>query len=206
MTELNTDKLAAYIRSIEGFVYSEQIDSYDHMGAVVVDGILQAGLSYKTVVKPRVMSILNQYGDKKTTDDFISVCAKVGIRNLINFQNGYKPDCIISLLHFLKSNNIQTVRELKLWLRNPDNKNRFIKENKGIGAKTAEYFRILCGDQTVKVDVHMARFLDSAGFANLPLDEAVKLVSNTALKLGVKPSVLDYSIWNYQSNLKTLAR
>jgi hypothetical protein len=45
----------------------------------------------------------------------------------------------------MKNEKVETVPELRDWLGDADNKARFIKDNKGIGAVTAEYFRILSG-------------------------------------------------------------
>ena len=192
-------KLANYIESLDDFKIVEQTDGYDHMGAVVVDGILQASLNYKTVVEPRVMSVLAKYPEAKTTSEFIDICKRDGIKSIINWKDDRKPGYILALLHFLENNLIETVIQLKEFLQTQENKDRFIQENKGIGMVTAEYFRILIGDESVKIDRHLRAFLSLAGFEGCTDKEAIKLITEAAGNLGINPSVLDYSIWSYQS-------
>ncbi len=200
---MEEEKLAAYIESLHGFKYSQEIDRYDHMGAVVVDGILQAGLNYYTTVKPRVDLILQKYGDKKTTNDFIEICDEVGINALINFK-GKRPNWIVGLLGYLQENNIQTTDELRIWLKESENKKRF-KKLDGIKDKTANYFQILTGDDdAVKIDVHLKRFLESAGYSAVANndEQSIDLIRKTAKILQITPAILDHSIWTYQSNKK----
>lgn len=199
MNEKLPTELLQYIESLPEFEIQEQIDAYDHMGALVVDGILQAALTYETVVLPRVKNVLQQYPDVKTTSGFIEVCEDVGIKNIINWKGDKKANYILGLLDFLKSEEVETVPELRDWLADAENKARFIKDNKGIGAVTAEYFRILSGDESVKIDRHVRNFLADAGVPLISDDEAIKVLSEVALKLSTTPSVLDHSIWTYQS-------
>lgn len=192
-------KLIDYINTLGDFDIIEQIDGYDHIGAVVVDGILQASLNYEHVVKPRVMSVLVRYPDAKSTSEFIEICERDGLKSIINWKDDKKPGYITALLQFLKNNKIETVPQLKTFLNDQDNKDRFIKENKGIGTVTAEYFRILSGDESVKIDRHLRTFLANAGMEGITDKEAITLITDAAIKLKLTPSVLDYSIWSYQS-------
>lgn len=202
MSEITSIKLLKYIKSLPNFEIQKQIDVYDHIGALVVDGILQAALSYETVVLPRVKMVLDQYPDIKTTSGFKEVCENVGIKNIINWNGDKKANYILNLLDFLKSNNLETVSQLKVWLANSDNKAKFINENKGIGSVTAEYFRILAGDESVKIDRHLRNFLTDANIPQISDDEAIKVLSDVAQKMDTTPSVLDHSIWTYQSSKK----
>ena len=48
--------LAEYIRAKRDFEIVKSIDgSYGHMGATLTDAVLQAGVKYETVVRPRVL-------------------------------------------------------------------------------------------------------------------------------------------------------
>lgn len=199
MDKKYTTELLLHIKSLPSFEIQKQIDSYDHMGALVVDGILQAALSYETVVAPRVEMVLKQFPNVKTTTGFIEVCEDVGIKNIINWNGDKKVNYILGILDFLKDEGIGTVPQLKDWLNNIDNKERFIVSNKGVGAVTAEYFRILAGDESVKIDRHVRNFLEDAGIPHISDDDAIRMLSDVALKLNTTPSVLDHSIWTYQS-------
>ncbi len=199
MDNIISTKLLQYIKSLPDFEIQNQIDAYDHMGALIVDGILQAALTYETVVLPRVNMVLQKYPDIKTTSGFKKVCENVGIKNIINWNGDKKANYILSLLDYLISENLETVSQLRIWLSDSDNKARFINENKGIGAVTAEYFRILAGDESVKIDRHLRNFLADANMPQISDDEAIKVLSDVAQRLGTTPSILDHSIWTYQS-------
>lgn len=84
------NRLADFIRNAEDFKFSDISTSYNfatgdsfslsvnntrnltnnNMGATIIDGILQAGLNYKNVVKPRVDKFKNEYRNVKTTSEF----------------------------------------------------------------------------------------------------------------------------------------
>ena len=191
----NVNKLVEYIKSLKDFEFSEQIDSYDHMGAVVVDGILQASLKYDTVVKPRIDKLLQKYPKDDTTSKFMNLCKRVGIKEITNWKGERKPNYILGLLTFLHKEGLETVPQLRVWLRDPYNKAKFIQSS----SVTAEYFRILTGDETAKPDRHIKAFLMSAGLGAPSDNYNIELITKTAQKMNVRPSILDYSIWAYQA-------
>ena len=57
---------------------------YNHMGATIIDSVLQAGLNYKYVVYPRVQKILQDFHDYTTTCDFIILMQTIPLVELIN--------------------------------------------------------------------------------------------------------------------------
>ena len=109
-------KLTTYVQSLTDFKLSQTNDSYTHMGAVVVDGILQAGLNYTTVVLPRVNAVITKYPAADTTSKFMKVCVDQGIKEILNWKSDVKPNYIMKLLRFLKDNNIETTSQLHDWL------------------------------------------------------------------------------------------
>jgi endonuclease III len=71
---------------------------------------------------------------------------------------------------------------------------------RGMGPKTIDYFRILCGEQdTAAVDVHLTRFLERAGVRVRDYDHARAVIAEAAALLGVPAARLDHSIWTYMS-------
>ncbi|MEK9207320.1 MAG: hypothetical protein AAB922_02485 [Patescibacteria group bacterium] len=202
----DTLKLISYKDSLNDFVMQQETEPYEHMGAVVVDGILQSSLNYLNVVKPRVNDVLKNYPESKTTSTFLETCDKNGLKNIIRWKDDKKPDYILALLRSLKDRKIETVTQLKEWLDTEENLNDFVSENKGIGDITAQYFRILIGSQSVKVDRHIRKFLGDAGIDTSDDKKSRDIVMLTAQKIGVKPVVLDYSIWKYQSSKSLKSR
>jgi thermostable 8-oxoguanine DNA glycosylase len=69
---------------------------------------------------------------------------------------------------------------------------------RGIGPKTIDYFKILCGEQdTAAVDVHLMRFLELAGAHARDYVQAREVIAGAAAELGVSAARLDHSIWTY---------
>ena len=107
------EKLIQYIYKTEhNFVPVTQRTPYNHMGATIVDSILQAGLNYKTVVYPRVKKLLLFYPDYKTTCDFLILIQTIPLTNLINWTNEVKINRIKELSWFLYNNSIETEANL----------------------------------------------------------------------------------------------
>ena len=72
---------------------------------------------------------------------------------------------------------------------------------RGIGPKTIDYFKILCGEQdTAAIDMHLTRFLEQAGVRVTSYEHARAVVAGAAAELGVPAAQLDHSIWTHMSN------
>ena len=70
----------------------------------------------------------------------------------------------------------------------------------GIGPKTIDYFKILCGEQdTAAIDMHLTRFLEQAGVRVTSYEQAREVIAGAAAELGVPAAQLDHSIWTYMS-------
>lgn len=93
---------------------------------------------------------------------------------------------------------LETVADLRAWLLKPQNIQR-LKEIKGIGPKTADYFKILTGIPTSAIDRHLYNFLAQAGVEVSGYDEAQQVIRETAVLLDIDERTLDYSIWSYMA-------
>ncbi len=164
-TQEKARKLKEYIENLKSFETVTEIDgNYNNMGATIIDGILQAGMNYRTVVKPRVIEYLNKYPAVITTSDFASLTKKIPISELIKWKkDSAKTKRILGLISFFLSKNIETQKDLNKWLLSKDNISEFRKQD-GIGNKTADYFKILSGhNNTSAIDRHLFNFLENAG-------------------------------------------
>lgn len=171
---------------------------YEHMGAVLTEAVLQAGIKYDTVVAPRVQDVLARYPEARTTSGFARVLMLEGAPRLLNWKLDRKMRTLADVTLFLLGEQVETVEELRAWVSAPANVAR-LKRIKGIGPKSADYFKILCGISTSAIDVHLYRFLAQAGVAVKGYDEAQAVIRETAVLLGVEERVLDYSIWVYMA-------
>lgn len=109
------------------------------MGATIIDGILQAGLNYKNVVKPRVDKFKNYHRDKRTTTEFYNLISSNDLSELINMK-GQKIDRIHTIVKFLKNEKIETDDDFYVWLSDNDNL-LGLSNLKGIKSKTIDYLK-----------------------------------------------------------------
>jgi len=180
----------------------DKIDgNYKNMGATIIDGILQAGINYKKVVKPRVDGYLEKYPDKGTVKNFKDLYDSKTLAELIGWT-GFKVKTIEELTKFLIDQKVDTEEEFREWLKEESNINKLMSV-KGIGKKTASYFEILVGHSTSAIDRHLDGFLRDAGLGDLGYSEAQQIISEASVLLGVEESYFDHSIWRYKSMNKT---
>ena len=187
--------LVAYLQSLPGFSLVER-ESYDHMGAIITDTMLQAGVSYSAVRQRRDM--VRGYAEAKTTSGFLSLLARH--RSVGEFLDwgGRKPQWVLGLARFLRNEGVETKADLQAWLRASRNRERLLSRD-GIGRKTRDYLLKLADAGGVAIDRHWIRCLDDAGVAFADYDEAKRIVEAAAAELGVGPSSLDTSVWRHFS-------
>ena len=198
MTE-KSKKLAQYINGLNGFTMVNSIDgNYENMGATIIDGILQPGIKYSTVVRPRVKQYLSDYPEVTTTTKFLSLIERKDLSKIINWKKNAKTERIKNLTNFLVSENVNTEGDFYNWLAVEQNITK-LKSLSGIKDKTADYFKILTGHKTNAIDRHLLDFMKNAGVTVSEYGEAHTIISNTAKILEVDEAYLDHSIWCYMS-------
>jgi hypothetical protein len=207
VSELNTmlitvRKLVSYIKSLPDFqlVKPEIPVPYGHMGATITDGMLQAGTTWKTVVKPRIERLL-KYPEAKRVTGFSELLNKEGASKLLNWKDPEKPSRIIEVIKLFLKEKIETEEDLRSWIQKDDNTLK-LKKLRGIGNKTVDYFKILCGISTPAIDRHLIGFIKRAGIKADSYFEAREILSKTAEQMGIESSLLDHSIWKYMSEGK----
>ena len=189
--------LANFIRR-KDFAPVAQRTPYYHMGATIIDSILQAGLNYHYVVYPRVLKLLTKYPDYKTTCDFIILMQVVPLTELIAWKNPKKLQRIKDLTWFLYNNGIENEDQLVKWLDAENNVNR-LRGGDGIGPKTIDYLKILAGDQAIAIDRHLFAFLELAGIPLCSYQEASLIYGKAAELLDIGQYELDKKVWMYMT-------
>jgi len=199
MTDLNYNKLYDYIRNLDDFLlYRKENSTYDHIGAIIIDAILQSGLNYKTVVFPRVKKFIDSFPEQRTTIDFNVILQNHNIQDLIDWSGSIKTDRIYRLNNFFLEQNILTESDLIFWLQDPENET-LLQSLNGIGPKTVDYLKILVGIQTIAVDRHLKNFVSNAGLFLDSYNNIKSVILVTSEKLNIDPISLDYSIWTYMN-------
>jgi len=217
------NQLADYIRNNKNFKFLDITSSYNYaigdtfslsadnsrnltnnnMGATIIDGVLQAGLNYKNVVKPRVDKFKNENRDVKTTTEFYDLINNTNLSELISFK-GDKVERIHTLVKFLKNEKVETEDDFYNFLSNNDNL-LALSNLKGIKSKTIDYFKILTGHkETLAVDSRLINFIKIVcpDLDNMTYDFAKELLMKTAKSLRVEPATLDFSIWTFMTDKK----
>ncbi|HFG2217226.1 TPA: hypothetical protein ACGF9Q_003625, partial [Vibrio cholerae] len=196
-----SSKLAQFCSELVGFEIIDRVagKTYGNMGATIINGILQSGVKYKTVVAPRVKQYLDNYPLVKTTSDFLKLLESNEIENIIEWKPGAKPNRIKKLANFFQSQSVETESDLFLWFQSPENGSLFLQQD-GIGCKTRDYFKILSGhaDETA-IDRHLYEFIEMAGIECSGYEEASSIIKGASKFLNLDVSVLDHSIWYFMS-------
>jgi len=192
-------RLADYIRGLSDFTLERSPASgYDHMGAIITEAILQAGINYRNVVLPRVHRLRRDYPLARTTSAFADLLRTVGAAELLQFS-GEKLDRVEALTRFFLKERVETEADLRAWLADESNLAR-LREVPGVGPKTVDYLQILAGLDTSAIDRHLSGFLEEAGIAARTYEERKAVIGAAAAELGVDRAALDYGIWKYMAD------
>ena len=176
--------------------------TYRNMGATIIDAVLQAGVKYESVVKPRITSFRQNQKCITTTSEFLKFINSGALPESINWKKeGKKIDRIINLTTFLVKKGIETEQDFAAWLNNDQNILELRSIN-GIGNKTVDYVKILCGIQdTVAIDVHLINFIkdNTSVKIDLPYETAKQILISVANIIKIEPAKLDHGIWRFMS-------
>lgn len=197
--------LINYIKSLPDFNIVAPDIPYYHMGATIADAMLQAGVTWETVVSPRIQRLRQNHPDAKTTREFLELLEHIGARELLEWDHPEKPNRVLGVTRFFVKEGVETEADLREWIENHTNITR-LKRLRGIGNKTADYFKILAGISTSAVDRHLIEFLNRAGI-DIEIKNysaAREIINKTADRMKIKKSVLDHSIWKYMSTGKRI--
>jgi hypothetical protein len=175
---------------------------YHHMGAVLADSVLQAGLNYAKVVKPRIASILRSFPHAISIDILIGVIEQEGSPKFLQWEHREKVSRFDDLIAFMADAQIQSTCDLGKALR--DESFRVdIRRVRGIGPKTVDYMACLVGVDCIAVDRHIRGFAEIAGLEDDSYDYLREVFSFAADLLAISRREFDASIWRYQSEKNT---
>ena len=169
-----------------------------HIGAVLADSVLQAGLSYSRVVRPRVQKILEEFPHCTTVHALIQVIETHGSEYFLQWQHQEKVSRFDDLIKFLVGARIEDACELAEALL--DEAFRVdIRGVKGIGPKTIDYMACLVGVDCIAVDRHIRGFAELAGLEDYRYDYLRDVFSFAADLLNISRREFDALIWHYQA-------
>ncbi|MBL3565098.1 hypothetical protein JMM59_08765 [Rhodovulum sulfidophilum] len=175
---------------------------YQHMGAVLADSVLQAGLNYAKVVKPRIATILRTFPHATTMNILMGVIEQEGSPKFLQWEHREKVLRFDNLLGFMAEAEIDSTFDLSRALR--DKSFRMdIRKVRGVGPKTVDYMACLVGVDCIAVDRHIRGFAELAGLEDDSYDYLREVFSFAADLLSISRREFDASIWRYQSEQTT---
>lgn len=196
------ENLAPHVAAVLGDARTVQSatewQGYGHVGATITDAILQAGLNYRTVVAPRVESMLKAWPDAKTVPTFLWRCGTSSLAATISWSHGVKLRRIMGLAVALLKGGVYTEEDLREFLDGPHARCSLLQVN-GVGPKTAEYLRILVGLPGVPIDRHLQRFAAGAG-VHVDRETLRRVYLRVAEQLDVDARALDRALWNQMAS------
>ena len=151
----------------EGALFEEKHPraTCEHLGAVLADSVLQAGLNYTTVVRPRVLAILRAHPNRHTISSLVSLVQDGETNAFLNWRHHQKVSRFEALVIFLQKWGVEDVQDLRAGLAS----NEFcdaLQTVNGIGPKTVDYMACLIGIDSIAVDRHVRTFAKAVGVEN----------------------------------------
>lgn len=203
LSALSSARLVAQLAQEKGVVrhnlsYREPLY---HVGAILADAALQAGLNYRTVVKVRIDRIVQDFPEAVTLSGTFNAIASIGVTEFLRWHHHTKVSRFVCLAELLRNERIDDFHQLRTWLTNPGCREK-LRAIHGVGPKTVDYLRGLVGLDFVAVDRHIRAFASDAGVMAADYEFLQTVISYAADLLGVSRRHFDASIWTYVSNQK----
>jgi hypothetical protein len=173
-----------------------------HLGAVLADAVLQAGVSYRTVVRTRIDRIHSRFPEAATLSGLITILEQQGVADFLLWSHPIKSLRFESLTQLLATQGIGTTFELKRWLNRSDMRTQLLSV-RGIGPKTCDYLSCLVGIDCIAVDRHVRTFATDAGVTISDYERLKSIVSCAADLLGLTRRDFDSWIWKTTSARNT---
>jgi len=200
---------ASYLNSLSGFKIVDAKPPHEHVGAAIVDGVLQVGKDYEMLVRPAV-DCIKMFPQAGTVSGFISLLNKQPLSKLVKFKSARVKYDLLRVARFFAHKGIDTFEQLYDWLKSEKHRDQLLTLKRdphgtvfSVGDKTADYFRRTVGHwDAVAVDKGVRQQLNGAGIVSLhsgkyTYKEKRSIVQLAALHLGHRPIDLDNSIYIY---------
>ncbi|GAA5228422.1 hypothetical protein [Paeniglutamicibacter antarcticus] len=199
-TTIDAEKLLTYIDA-NGITGSAQVArGWDHMGAVIVDAVLQRRQRYKSTVEPRVRALIAAWPDAETASGFRARINGGDLGTVIRWKSTERLQQIDEILGVFESKQINTVSELRDRLASAPERDELraaLRRIKHVGPKTLDYFDILAGSfTTVAIDVRIRKLAAKAGIIDHAYPHLSAVIHEAAAKRGWRPGDLDAALWN----------
>lgn len=201
LVELKYARMIANFASSNGFIAKESssLNYPAHLGAVMADSILQAGVNYRTVVQPRISAILQNYPKANNIHGVSEVVQNENLSEFLNWRHFEKIDRFRNLANMFEKKSIITTGDLKNAIDCSDFRGDLLALH-GIGKKTIDYMANLVGLESIAVDRHVKSFAVRCGLHVTDYDVLKRTFCFAADLLDSNRSHFDAWVWNAEAN------
>jgi hypothetical protein len=182
--------------------YSVRRSTYGHAGALLADAVLQAGLSYRSVVMPRVARILTEFPDANRVSAIVCFIEEGKTRHLLDWQHPTKVKRFEHLVDFFHRAKVDSTGDIRTALKC----DRFCADLQllnGIGPKTIDYMSCLVGIESIAVDRHIRAFAARAGLDNDEYDFLRNAFCFAADLLSMSRREFDAWVWSREADKRS---
>lgn len=177
----------------------------EHMGAVVADAVLQAGLNYASVVRPRVMAILQNHPEADRVSALTKLVEGRQVPAFLNWNHQTKLDRFEQLVIFLARNSVETAEDLREHLGRPEFRVS-LRTVSGVGPKTVDYLACLVGMDSIAVDRHVRSYAFRADVHSQDYDFLREVFCSAADLLSLSRRAFDAWVWRRESSAPKFAQ
>lgn len=184
---------------LEGGSYRIERACYSHLGAVLADSILQTGLNYTSVVRPRVDRILAEFPDADNTEFLLSVVCSKRTSQFLNWTHPVKLSRFEELVWSVYGVGVRNAADLRCQLAD-SHFSFLLQEINGIGPKTVDYMACLVGIESIAVDRHIRRYAERVGIQASEYQFLKLVFSYAADLLSLSRREFDAWIWHRETS------
>lgn len=174
-----------------------------HLGAILADSVLQAGLNYSTVVLPRVTRILSKYPGANSISELMEIVQTNEIESFLDWRHPTKLNRFKELVVFIEFCGINDASDLRTRLVD-DEFCVGLQEIRGVGPKTVDYLSCLVGIESIAVDRHIRTYAKRAGVEQTNYYFLRRVFCFAADFLDISRREFDAWIWRRESRKSAL--
>lgn len=202
----NSMEILLAARKIADFATAEGIEiralrrrvTYNHLGAVLADAILQAGLNYTTVVLPRINNILQNHSDATSSSALLDIVINNKTSSFLQWSHPEKILRFNNLVHCIDHYKINDINTLKIRLEQNQFQSCLLNIH-GIGPKTVDYMGCLIGVESIAVDRHIRTFAKLVDIHENDYNYLKKIFCFAADLLSISRRDFDAWVWQKMS-------
>jgi endonuclease III-like uncharacterized protein len=194
------DKLLEFIDFFKFDFISFKLDLDNNICAVLAEVVLQSGMNYKTVVKPRIDRIKDVYDDINTIESILEYINFSNVGEILQWKGDIKKSRFLRLVKFLSFQGVDNCYDLKQWLLSTNNQNELLTLD-GIGPKSLDYIMLLVGISSIPIDRHLLSFAQMSGVDSSEYEYISSLYKEVSKYHGIEYHVLDSTIWNFMNEV-----